>query len=91
MSTELIITLIALGCIIVGGILTIVVALIRGELKKFVVEKMEEAEASGKSGAEKLAYVLEEVKKKYKLADLFLNIKKFIEIIISISKNINAK
>lgn len=91
MSTETIVTLITLGSAVVISLAGIIIALVRGELKKFIVEKMEEAEQSGMSGEKKLAYVLRAVKEKYKLADLILNVKKFIEYIISISKGINSK
>lgn len=91
MSIELIITLAVLGVAIVSGVVGIVVALVRGDMKKFIVEKMEEAEKSNLGGAKKLEYVVNAVKEKYKVLELILNVKKFIEYIISISKNINAK
>lgn len=91
MSIELIITLAVLGIAIVSGIVGIVVALVRGDMKKFIVEKMEEAEKSNLGGAKKLEYVVNAVKEKYKVLELILNVKKFIEYIISVSKNINAK
>lgn len=91
MQIETIISLIVLGVIILAGIATIIVALIRGELKKFIEEKMVEAEQTGMSGEEKFKYVLNAVKEKYKLAELFLNIKKFVEQIIDITKKINVK
>lgn len=91
MSVELIITLIALGVAIIGGVATLVIALIRGEIKKFVEEKMIEAEKLEMSGEQKLQYVLKEVQSKYKIMELFLNVRKFIEHIIALSKQINAK
>ena len=91
MSTETIITLIALGVAIIGGLAGIIISIVRGDMKKFIVEKMEEAEKSGKSGKEKLAYVLEAVKEKYKVLELILNVQKFVETIIDISKQINSK
>lgn len=91
MTTTEIILLVALGLFIIAGILVIVVAIVRGDMKKFIQEKMAEAEQLDLDGAKKLQYVLEAVKEKYKLAELFLNIKKFIEKIIEISKQINYK
>jgi len=91
MTIELIITLVVLGIAIVSGVVGIVVALVRGDMKKFIVEKMEEAEKSNLGGAKKLEYVVNAVKEKYKVLELILNVKKFIEYIISVSKNINAK
>ena len=93
MSIETIITLITLGVIALGGIAGIIVAIIRGDMKKFIVEKMEEAEEKFKDlpkpqkSIQKLQYVIEAVKEKYKLVNVFLNIKKFVEYIINI-KNI---
>lgn len=91
MSIETIITLIVLGVTILGGIATIIVAMVRGDMKKFIEQKMIEAEESGLSGEKKLAYVLQAVKEKYKLMEMVLNVKKFIEHIISITKQINVK
>jgi pseudouridine-5'-phosphate glycosidase len=91
MQIETIITLIVLGVVILGSIASIIVALVRGEVKKFIEQKMIEAEAKVLSGKEKYAYVLRAVKEKYKLVDLFLNIKKFVEHVIDLSKKINAK
>lgn len=91
MNIELIMCIVLLGIAIVTAIVGIVVAVIRGDLKEFIEEKMIEAEQSGKTGKEKLAYVIEAVKEKYKLAELFINIKKFVEHIIDLSKKINSK
>lgn len=97
MQIETIISLIILGVLILAGIVTIIIALVRGELKKFIIAKMEEADELFKDlpkpekSRKKLLYVLEAVKEKYKLAELFINIRKFVEQIIDISKKINAK
>ena len=91
MSVETIVTLIVLGVVALSGIISIIVAIIRGDMKKFIVEKMEEAEKSGKTGSEKLSFVIEAVKEKYKIARIILDVKKFIEYIIGITKEINTK
>lgn len=91
MSIETIISLVTLGVVALGGLFAIIVAIVRGDMKKFIEEKMIEAEKSGKTGSEKLAYVLEAVKEKYKVMEVVLNVRKFIENIISISKEINSK
>lgn len=91
MSITEILLLVALGCVIVAGIVAIVVAIVRGDMKKFIEAKMVEAEQLDLDGAKKLQYVLEAVKEKYKLMELFLNVKKFIEKIIALSKQINYK
>lgn len=91
MSVETIVTLATLGVVALGGIISIIVAIVRGDMKKFIVEKMEEAEKSEMSGAQKLQFVIQAVKEKYKIAEVVLNTKKFIEYIISISKGINCK
>lgn len=91
MSTELLITLISLGLTILAGVFGIIIALIRGDMKKFIEEKMVEAENSGKTGDEKLKFVTDAVNEKYKILQLVLNIQKFIEHIISLSKQINVK
>lgn len=91
MSIETIITLCTLGIVALSGIIGLIVALVRGDMKKFIVEQMEIAEKSGMKGNEKLAFVLNAVKEKYKIMEVFLNAKKFIEYVISISKQINIK
>lgn len=91
MQIETIISLVVLGVVILASLITIIVAIVRGDMKKFIVEKMEEAEKLELDGAKKLQYVLEAVKEKYKIMELVLNVKKFVEYIISITKEINAK
>lgn len=91
MSKELI-TAIICAAIAVVILVCFLVALFRGEVKKFIVEKMNEAEEMYKDlpkpekSQKKLAYVLAAVKDKYKIAELVLNIKKFIEYIVSVTK-----
>ena len=60
-------------------------------MKKFIEEKMTEAEKSGKSGSEKLQYVVDAFGAKYKIGSIILNCEKFVEEIIKLSKNINCK
>ena len=91
MQIGTIVSLVTLGVVTLGGIVTIIVAIIRGDMKKFIEEKMIEAEKLEMTGREKLAYVLEAVKEKYKLMEVVMNVRKFIEHIIEISKNINSK
>lgn len=90
MNIETIIVLVILGIAVLSGIISIVVAVIRGDMKKFIEEKMIEAETM-QGSVEKLTYVLNAVKQKYKIVELVLNVKKFIEHIIDLSKQINSK
>ena len=91
MQIETIISLVVLGVIILASLITLIVAIVRGDMKKFIIEKMEDAEKLELSGEQKLKYVLEAVREKYKILELVLNVKKFIEEIISITKQINVK
>ena len=91
MSQTEIISLIVLGVVCLAGVISIIVAIIRGDMKKFIKEKMAEAEKLSMNGQQKLEYVINAVKEKYKIPELVLNIKKFIENIIEISKQINYK
>ena len=91
MQVETIILLVVLGCSIIVGIGTIIIALIRGDMKKFIEAKMVEAESMELGGKEKLEFVLKAVKEKYKVLEIVLNVKAFIEHIIALSKKINAK
>ncbi len=91
MNIEAIITIIILAVSLLGTVITLITALVRGEMKKFIEEKMIEAEKSGKSGSEKLAFVVEAFKEKYKIMQFILNVKQFVEKIIELTKEINAK
>ena len=91
MSPYEIIQLIVLIVVTLALIATIVVAIVRGDMKKFIEEKMVEAENLGLSGKEKLEYVINAVKEKYKIMTIILNVKKVIEHIIELSKQINYK
>ena len=91
MTPELLTTLIMLGATIVVGIAVIIFAIVRGDMKNFIIAKMEEAGEKYKDlqkperSLKKLDYVIDAVKEKYKLGELFLNIKKFIEYVVSIN------
>lgn len=91
MSMTEIIELISLGITALGLIITLATAIIKGRLKEFIIEKMEEAEASGKSGDEKLLSVINAVKEEYKIAAILMNIREFVEKVIKVTKKINAK
>ena len=85
MSQEALISLIVLAVVVVIGIVTIIVAAVRGEIKKFAQEKMVEAEELYKDlpkpekSKKKLEYVINAVKEKYRISDLIINITKFIK------------
>ena len=91
MSQKEIISLVILGVICLIGIISIITAIVRGDMKKFIEEKMAEAEKLSMDGKQKLEYVINAVNEKYKILELVLNVKKFIEHIIEISKHINYK
>ena len=91
MDTREIIELISLGVTTLGFIVTLVTAIIKGHLKDFIIEKMEEVEKTDKNAVEKLEYVVSAVKDKYKIVAILLNIEAFVEKIIDISKQINYR
>ena len=91
MSPNEIIQLIVLIVTTLALIATIVVAIVKGDMKKFIEEKMVEAENSGLNGEEKLKYVINSVKEKYKVMTIILNVKNVVERIIELSKQINYK
>lgn len=97
MELEVLIPVILLGVAVLGGIVGLIIHLVRGDIKEFVKEKMVEAEELYKDlqkpekSKKKLAYVLNAVNEKYKVMALLLNCKKFIEQIIALSKQLNAK
>ena len=86
-----ILVLVGLGCGILAGVIAIVVGIVRGEVQKFIIVKMEEAEQQYKDlpkpdkSIKKLQYVINAVKEKYKIAELIMNVRKFIEKIVEIN------
>ena len=91
MSVDTIITLVLAVVSIIGILVTIITSARSGSLKEFILEKMEEAEEKFSKPEEKLNYVLEEVKKEYKLLSLIVDIKLVIETLIKFSKKVNYK
>lgn len=84
--------IIVLGVLLLASLIGLLVALFNGSMKKFVVEKMAEADTHTDWTAEqKRNFVIEAFKEKYKLAEFILNCKKFIELVIKYSKEINYK
>lgn len=91
MSIDAIITLVFAVIAVVGILVTIITAIRSGSLKEFILDKMAEAETMFTKPEEKLNYVIEAVKKKYKILSLIINIKVIIETLISFSKRVNYK
>lgn len=97
MTIKEIILFVLLGLMIIGAIAGIVIAIVRGDMQKFIKEKMAEAETLYKDmpkpdkSKAKLKYVIDAVNEKYKLSKLFLNIKKFIEKAIEFYNSMNGK
>ena len=90
-KVSMIIGLITLAVGLVGTILGWVISIRQGQLKVFVEEKMMEAESKELSGEQKLAYVLEKVKEKYKVLAFIEKAKEFIDELIKFSKKVNSK
>ena len=86
-----------LGLIAISGIIGLIIALIRGEIKDFVIKEMEKAEALYKDlpkpekSKKKLQYVLEQVNAHYGITQKFINIKKFIEQIVELINGFKTK
>lgn len=91
MSTEMIITLVVFGVFMLAFIGFLIYCWIKKDLRAFVESKMAEAEKTGMSGSEKLKYVLEAVKEKYKFDLVVKAANATVEAIIKISKQINCK
>ena len=84
--------IIILGVLLLTTLIGLAVSLFNGSMKKFVVEKMAEADTHKDWTAEqKRNFVIEAFKEKYKIAEFLLNCKKFIELVIKYSKEINYK
>lgn len=97
MTIREIILFVLLGLIIIAGIVGIVIAIARGDMQKFIKERMAEAEKLYKDlpkpekSKAKLKYVLDAVNEKYKIFKLLMNIKKFIEKAVEFHNSMNGK
>jgi len=91
MSVLEIVELIILIITTLGLVVTLITAILKGKLKEFIIEKMEEAETQELTSASKLEFVISAVKEKYKILTIILNVKTFIEKVIEVTKNINYK
>lgn len=91
MDYSLLIPLISLGVLLLIAIIFIIIELFNGKMKKFLMEKIAEAEELFPKEKENYQekrrnYVIEAFKERYKLMSLFLNAKKFIELICKLFK-----
>lgn len=83
--------------VIIAGVIAIIVAIARGDMQKFIKEKMAEAEEIYKDmpkpekSKAKLKYVIDAVNEKYKISKLFMNIEKFIKDMIEFHNSMNGK
>lgn len=97
MTIKDIFILVLLAVIVIGGIVAIIVAIARGDMQKFIKEKMAEAEVLYKNmpkpekSKAKLKYVLDAVNEKYKISKLFMNIRTFIEKAVEFHNSMNGK
>ena len=92
MDTGTLITIISLAGGLLISLTCLLIAFFRGDMKKFIEEKMAEAESHKDwTAEEKRNFVIKSFSEKYKIGQFILNCKKFIEVIIDISKKINYK
>lgn len=91
-NIQFIIPIIILGVLLLGSLVGLLIALFNGSMKKFIVEKMAEADSHADwTSEQKRNFVIETFKEKYKIMEFILNAKKFIELVIKYSKEINYK
>lgn len=91
MDYKLLITTIVLGVILLCTLVFLIIELFNGNMKKFVMEKITEAEKLFPKEIEdhqekRRNYVIEAFKEKYKIMAFCLNIQKFIELICELFK-----
>ena len=92
MDVKSLVAIIVVGVLLLASLIGLLIALFNGSMKKFVVEKIAEADSHEDWTAEqKRNYVIEAFKEKYKIMEFLLNCKKFIELVIKYSKEINYK
>ena len=91
MDYKLLITTIVLGVILLATVVFLCIELFNGNMKKFVMEKIAEAEKMFTKDVEdyqekRRNYVVEAFKEKYKIMAFCLNVQKFIELICKLFK-----
>lgn len=91
MDYKLLITTIVLGVILLCTLVFLIIELFNGNMKKFVMEKITEAEKLFPKEIEgyqekRRNYVIEAFKEKYKIMAFCLNIQKFIELVCKLFK-----
>ena len=91
MDYKLLITTIVLGVILLATVVFLCIELFNGNMKKFVMEKIAEAEKMFTKDVEdyqekRRNYVIEAFKEKYKIMSFCLNVQKFIELICKLFK-----
>ena len=91
MNYKLLITTIVLGVILLATVVFLCIELFNGNMKKFVMEKIAEAEKMFPKDVEdyqekRRNYVIEAFKEKYKIMAFCLNVQKFIELICKLFK-----
>lgn len=91
MSQEMLITIIVFGVVALILLGIIIYGLVKGNLRQFVEDKMREAEKKFDNGSDRLKYVIDAVKEKYKV-NLLVNIaSNIIKYVIGLTKDINYK
>lgn len=91
MDYKLLITTIVLGLILLATLVFLCIELFNGNMKKFVMKKIAEAEKMFPKDVEdyqekRRNYVIETFKEKYKIMSFCLNVQKFIELICKLFK-----
>lgn len=91
MDYKLLITTIVLGLILLATLVFLCIELFNGNMKKFVMEKIAEAEKMFPKDVEdyqekRRNYVIKSFKEKYKIMSFCLNVQKFIELICKLFK-----
>ena len=91
MDYKLLITTIVLGVILLATVVFLCIELFNGNMKKFVMEKIAEAEKMFPKAVEdyqekRRNYVIKAFKEKYKIMSFCLNVQKFIELICKLFK-----
>ena len=91
MDYKSLITTIVLGVILLATVVFLCIELFNGNMKKFVMEKIAEAEKMFPKDVvdyqeKRRNYVIETFKEKYKIMSFCLNVQKFIELICKLFK-----
>lgn len=88
-NIETIISFVIVVVTAIGSLVSLVVKIRNAKIEVFIREKIKEAEASGKTGTEKLQYVVEKVKERFTSLGIIKDSSSLVDLINKIVADYN--